>query len=186
MGQYHVLVNFDKKEIIHPHTLGQGLKLWEQMWGPPGVPFALHILLACSNGRGGGDFHVDSPLIGSWAGDRIAVVGDYAEDSDIKRWHIRAKAAYTNASEAHEAHGELTKKGWRDISWDMATLMEQLFEGKFKIHDYAKDREDGWMSWMDWVPKQPRAYTELEKWVNKNKDKPEAKEIAALMNKWDW
>lgn len=47
------------------------------------------LLLACSNGRGGGD--VDLPeemagyreVIGRWAGDRIAVVGDYAKDRDF-------------------------------------------------------------------------------------------------------
>lgn len=43
---------------------------------------ALCILLAHSNGRGGGDLGTDgddakNPLIGSWAGDQIVVAGDY-------------------------------------------------------------------------------------------------------------
>jgi hypothetical protein len=39
-------------------------------------------LLANSNGRGGGDLHTENPTVGSWAGDRIVVAGDYAEIGD--------------------------------------------------------------------------------------------------------
>jgi len=81
MGQYHKPFNLDKKQKLHPHKFGCGLKLAEQMGG--GVTDALLILLAASNGRGGGDFQDESPLIGSWAGDRIAWIGDYAEADDI-------------------------------------------------------------------------------------------------------
>src|SRR5262245_19533209 len=48
-----------------------------------GMMQALAILLAHSNGRGGGDLHTeqltdeDNALIGSWAGDRVVVAGDY-------------------------------------------------------------------------------------------------------------
>lgn len=88
MGQYHYIVNLDKKEFINPHKLGVGLKAWEQIANTPGTPQALFVLLICSNGRGGGDLGktlgFDEPIIGRWAGDRIAVVGDYAEDYDIK------------------------------------------------------------------------------------------------------
>jgi len=38
-------------------------------------------LLANSNGRGGGDA-LKHDLVGSWAGDRIVVQGDYAEPTD--------------------------------------------------------------------------------------------------------
>lgn len=83
MGQYHLTVNIDKKEFLDPHTLGDGLKLVEQFGNPyPGIRSALLVLLACSNGRGLGDLPRDS-LVGHWAGDRIAVVGDYTEPEDI-------------------------------------------------------------------------------------------------------
>lgn len=83
MGQYHLTVNLDRREFLMPHTLGDGLKLIEQTTNPdPGLMTALHILLACSNGRGGGDLS-NHPLVGRWTGDRIAVVGDYAEQPDI-------------------------------------------------------------------------------------------------------
>lgn len=89
MGQYHLVVNLDKREYLHPHQLGDGLKLMEQaMSGPGGTGSALLLLLAVSNGeegRGGGDFHVAgfTDVVGRWGGDRIAVVGDYAEASDL-------------------------------------------------------------------------------------------------------
>ena len=31
MGQYWKAVNLDKREFVHPHRLGCGLKLWEQL-----------------------------------------------------------------------------------------------------------------------------------------------------------
>ena len=88
MGQYHYIVNLDKREFINPHKLGVGLKACEQLTSPAGTAQALFVLLLCSNGRGGGDLAetrgFDERIIGRWAGDRIAVVGDYAEDYDIK------------------------------------------------------------------------------------------------------
>ena len=88
MGQYHYIVNLDKREYINPHKLGVGLKACEQLTSPAGTPQALFVLLLCSNGRGGGDLAetrgFEERIIGRWAGDRIAVVGDYAEDYDIK------------------------------------------------------------------------------------------------------
>lgn len=111
MGQYHYIVNLDKHEFLNPYQLGTGLKLWEQLANTPGTTGALLILLAASNGRGGGDFETgrnqynagkgiddwdwhdeeteDSSLreqwIGRWAGDRIACIGDYAKPGDLDR-----------------------------------------------------------------------------------------------------
>lgn len=83
MGQYHLTVNLDKQEFLDPHRLGDGLKLVEQFQGAnPGVRSALLALLACSNGRGGGDLP-NGGIVGRWSGNRIAVVGDYAEPGDI-------------------------------------------------------------------------------------------------------
>jgi len=93
MGQYYKVVNLDKREYLDPHRLGDGLKLLE--FGFPGglTPTALVILLADGNNRGGGDLHSENPIIGSWAGDRIVVTGDYADhlkfctQRDIAMWH---------------------------------------------------------------------------------------------------
>jgi hypothetical protein len=105
MGQYHCVYNLDKKEMLHPHHMGHGLKLLE--WGTGGaVVCGLALLLSNSNGRGGGDLYISrefdsksmksKPLTGTkkamqaaidavsgrWAGDRIVVQGDYAEKGD--------------------------------------------------------------------------------------------------------
>jgi len=113
MGQYWMVVNLDKKEFVDPSKLGSGLKLWEQLANHPGTGAALVILCAAMpETRGGGDFDLDSnwhgpervfpqhntspgPMpedyqeiakrtIGRWSGNRIALVGDYAEDGDIE------------------------------------------------------------------------------------------------------
>lgn len=81
MGQYHQVYNLDKKETINAHAIGNGAKLHEQMGWEKATANALFLLIANSNGRGGGDAE-DHPLIGRWAGDRIVVQGDYAEPTD--------------------------------------------------------------------------------------------------------
>lgn len=87
MGQYHYTVNLDKREYLQPHKFGEGLKLWEQGWHGFGIQRALQMLLAISDGRGGGDFHLEEngfkDIAGRWAGDRIVVLGDYTEDEDF-------------------------------------------------------------------------------------------------------
>ena len=83
MGQYHTLVNLTKQEYIEPHDIGNGLKLAEQVGWEGSTSSALFLLLACSNGRGGGDVPHHA-LVGHWAGDKIAVIGDYSEDDDIE------------------------------------------------------------------------------------------------------
>jgi len=90
MGQYYYAVNVDKKEYLHPHVFGDGLKLMEFGLSSYGTTLALNLLLCDGNGAGGGDFFPanDAPvelkekaekLIGSWAGDRIVIAGDYAD-----------------------------------------------------------------------------------------------------------
>lgn len=81
MGQYHKVYNIDRQEMLHAHALGNGLKLMEQVGFEKSTADALFLLLANSNGRGGGDAN-EHPYIGRWAGDRILVQGDYAEPTD--------------------------------------------------------------------------------------------------------
>lgn len=114
MGQYHTVFNLDKKQRLNPHKLGDGLKLLEQAsWSPGGVNDALHLLLPCSNGRGGGDYQSDSPLIGSWCGDRIAIIGDYANEDDIPG---------VNAHDIY--HGE----EYQDITDALIPILEREYE----------------------------------------------------------
>lgn len=77
MGQYFMLVNVSKREFLHPHKLGMGLKLWE-ICANKGAGVLVY-LLRKSDELGGGD--IDDPAkakwAGHWAGDSIFVVGDY-------------------------------------------------------------------------------------------------------------
>lgn len=63
MGQYHVATNLSKREFLYTHALVYGLKLVEQAGsGPGGIGSALILLLAASNGYGGGDFDTADPI----------------------------------------------------------------------------------------------------------------------------
>lgn len=156
MGQYWMPVNLDKKEYIHPHKLGSGLKLWEQL-ASDGVGQALIILTAAQRERrGGGDLDMEenwhgpernfpehdcSPgpmpenypsiaarTIGRWAGDRIAIVGDYAEDSDLP---TRFKASLIFGKTHRSEDGPIRKGQYRDITDDVCRVIEHELQGKF-------------------------------------------------------
>jgi len=79
MGQYYKIVNLDKRKYIKPHDLGDGAKLLEFGMSGGGTMAALAVLLANGNGRGGGDIKTNDPIVGSWAGDKIVIIGDYAD-----------------------------------------------------------------------------------------------------------
>lgn len=113
MGQYHEVYNSDKKEFFHAHRIDNGLKLLEQVGFEKSSSSALFLLLANSNGRGGGDARPDrETIIGRWAGDRIVVQGDYAEKGD---------------------HGYLTPEEldqYTDISEQVASMLDAVFGGE--------------------------------------------------------
>jgi hypothetical protein len=133
MGQYHFAINLDKKEYLNPHKVGDGLKLLE--WSQDGMLGAMQILLAASDGRGGGDFNVDQDnpkekVAGRWAGDRIAIIGDYYEVGDIPK--VKDKKLWETVENTFkeisdlviptlERYGVFTmerKDGWRDRKYN--------------------------------------------------------------------
>lgn len=106
MGQYHIICNIDKKEYLHPHKFGQGLKFLEFAASGDGIMFGLAFLLADSQGRGGGDIRSGSELLGSWAGDRIVITGDCGdetyvpeEEPDTDNLYDYARLNYTDISD---------------------------------------------------------------------------------------
>lgn len=140
MGQYWKVVNLDRREFIHPHKVGAGLKLWEQVANHPGTGAALIILCAAQpEQRGGGDLSpckdINEQVIGRWAGDRIALIGDYAEDCDLPDSPVPASKLYDLCTEDKES-------GWRDISELVAKQIEHELGGKFV-------RKFG--DWLNWV-----------------------------------
>lgn len=119
MGQYHILVNLDKREIVSPHGLGLGLKQREHNGAFDGtLADALYFLTMTSPARGGGDYP-QTAISGQWAGDRCIVLGDYTEDSDIPHY-IGAGSLYEQISE--NTHGE-----WVDITESVADELGMVF-----------------------------------------------------------
>jgi len=144
MGQYHTVVNLTKGEFISAHGLCLGAKAVEQLHSSESTQEALFMLLMCSNGRGGGDVQANDPysMVGRWAGDQIAVIGDYTENDDIKG--VDTQGAYSKCV-PHEpsdleqlggaADGDLPqpKNGnYLDITPYLRPLMESQFGLKYK------------------------------------------------------
>jgi len=104
MGQYYMTVNIDKKQYLNPHRFGSGLKLLEFSCDSCGLMTGLAILLSNGNGRGGGDLHSDDPIVGSWAGDRIVVAGDYGDEG-----------AFMTLKDRREWRESFTTEEWEGI-----------------------------------------------------------------------
>jgi hypothetical protein len=85
MGQYHHLVSIEAEQGLNPRSFGVGLKEGEQAYSYPSTPQAI-IALVCARGGNRPADCSQSPMIGNWAGTRVLVVGDYAEDGDIPGW----------------------------------------------------------------------------------------------------
>jgi len=142
MGQYHYLVNLDKKQVVHPHQIGNGLKLRDQAGWPYATATVLVMLLAASSkdgGRGGGDFHAKHPLVGSWAGDRIAFVGDYAKPDDLPGFD--AKLVYEQCKARCRPDGQdHPPAGWQDWT-NISPQAREMMTAEFHIHYTG----EGWL-----------------------------------------
>lgn len=171
MGQYWIVANLDKREFIHPHKLGCGLKLGEQVANHPSTGTALLILTAAMpEQRGGGDLDLSpAPItepyqeiahrtIGHWAGDRIAVIGDYAEREDLpleddadliydlctseedRAEDVSWQRKEAQKSEDNDRKAQLKEKAnrleatqlYKDISEDVCAVIEHELNGKFQ------------------------------------------------------
>ena len=126
MGQYHIIANLDKKEFIHPHQLGDGLKLREFSSGGYSIQ-GLTLLLASSNGLGGGDFYISEEfnhIPGRWAGDRIVIAGDYDDNESSPGYNVYSK---TNSGE------------FQDISYQ---VLLAILSSQYDLEEVEKG--EGW------------------------------------------
>lgn len=136
MGQYYYIVNLDKKEFLHPHKFDDGLKLMEFGQSASGTLLGLTILLADGNNRGGGDIRSDDPLIGSWAGDRIVIAGDYADGGKFIESANEAdlqKIATDYYTEGHQDKNKVNlhsyaQEKFEDISIKVITILKKAGE----------------------------------------------------------
>lgn len=109
MGQYHTIINLTRKETLNPLKFGDCQKLLGFGASGSGTMLALAVLLAGSSGRGGGDLDESpgiGPVIGRWAGNQIAIVGDYYEVGDVPGVATEDLRAVANEE----------RDGWVDIS----------------------------------------------------------------------
>jgi hypothetical protein len=123
MGQYHHLVCVEAAEGLDPHALGCGLKEGEQGFTRPGTPNAM-VALVCARG---GNMPADcsqSPLIGRWAGKRVLVQGDYAEDDDIPGWDGPPLSALYSAM--RPADEREPWEGMPDGYWDRIPIFADI------------------------------------------------------------
>lgn len=132
MGQYHAIVNFDRRTGFDPHSVDSGIKLMELGHTPRSLA-GLFVLLT-----------------DEWAGDKIAIVGDYAEKGDLP---FKVKAATGIATEdifsvvtsnkdykaaGHDAHG------WLPCGWLARKTMEESGFGTFHSEDRSWDSGKDW------------------------------------------
>lgn len=89
MGQYFIAVNTDRREWIHPHRFGDGLKFWEFTNSSGGFLSALGLLLRKTD-----DPVPQNDIIGSWAGCKIQIIGDY----DSSKLYEKAYDEYKDVS----------------------------------------------------------------------------------------
>jgi hypothetical protein len=142
MGQYHSLFNLDKLEVVNPHDLGFGAKQREHSGhGGGSLADILYVLCAYKEARGGGDWANDNSdfpeftngvFKGRWHGDRVAVIGDYYEESDLPAgW-----------AEALSDIGEPTK--FKDISDEIRPFVDKLFneDGKYDYRSLSQQLAD--------------------------------------------
>lgn len=119
MGQYYKVVNITKKQTLCPYAFGNGAKLMEFTSDGNSIMQGVGILLADGNNRGGGDLRSENKIIGSWAGDKIVIAGDYAD-----------QGKFTNDETKNLYH---ESEGFEDISY---RVIEALCEDKWWKDEY--------------------------------------------------
>lgn len=96
MGQYFVLINEKRKELVCPFCSGGTSKLFE--WCAQPQSGLLPFLLRRSNETGGGDIAdaERAEYAGRWAGEEVSLVGDYDQSGLYKT----AYETYSNITPA--------------------------------------------------------------------------------------
>jgi hypothetical protein len=154
MGQYHHPVCIEAEEGLDPSGVDSGLKEGEQGFSRPSTPNAI-VALVCARGGNMPADSSQSPLIGRWAGKRVLVQGDYAEDKDIPGWKGPRLSKLYRAMRSVE--DRKPKKDWRttpvfsDITREARGFLEAACNVRyFEQEQVCKDGKDKvidrWMS----------------------------------------
>ena len=145
MGQYYKVVNLDKKQFLAPHDCGNGAKLMEFGLSGMSMMSCVSILLADGNGRGGGDLHSKNSIIGSWAGDRIVITGDYADNG---KFIPEDQGPLDEDSQGHDDYNLYSlaceEHGWENVS---VMAMRALAEDSYVRQTWEKQaKESEWQA----------------------------------------
>ena len=97
MGQYFLAVNTTKKEFLHPHKFGSGMKFREFTCDSMSLLTGMAHLLAQSSDGVACD---NAKITGRWIGDHVLIVGDY----DESKLYDTAYDCYTDISDAVITH----------------------------------------------------------------------------------
>lgn len=123
MGQYHKAVCIEAEEGLTPYALGGGLKEGEQGFTRPSTPNAI-VALVCARGGNRPADCSQSPLVGRWAGKRVLVQGDYAEDHDLPNWDGPPLSELYGRIEDDPEYQERGRTYWNDVSDEAAAFLE--------------------------------------------------------------
>lgn len=153
MGQYYVIASLDQKEFIDPRAFGSGVKLMEFSMDGSSVMTGLAVLLASSNGQGGGDLHLPADsewddIPGRWTGQRIVVAGDYDEREGSPGNGVYQRCGTENPIEALANTLEPTGM-FTDISYRVLGCL--LEDGHFRDNFIQVESEN--KMWSDYLKK---------------------------------
>lgn len=127
MNKY-LVVNFDRKEYIRPEAFGESADMKSVIESYDGVMLGLAVLLADSNNRGGGDLRSDAEIIGTWSGNRIAIVDD-----------VVAHPAYCEPGMEHVPLQQQMLALGKDVSKDVIAAIKDG-EGEYSTLSQLNDR----------------------------------------------
>ena len=132
MGQYYMLVNLDKKQSMDPHAgmfrngtqlsvskYTSGAKMADQLFSMGVKPLLALALISVDS-----DEDSPNPLWGSWAGDRVVLVGDCS--TDLPEFLTEAEI-----SELQLRGGNLYKQNYGEMAADSAAW----FRGEDRLQD---------------------------------------------------
>lgn len=92
-----LILNFTRQEYLSPEDCGEGGGFPAIYASHGGVLLLLAILLADGNGQGGGDLRSDATIIGTWRGNRLAIVNETVTDSALSQIGVEQVPLYEQA-----------------------------------------------------------------------------------------
>ena len=168
MGQYYVIANTTKREFIDPHAFGNGVKLMEFSMDGRSTMTGLAVLLASSNGMGGGDLHLNGDskfhhIPGRWAGNNIVIAGDYDDRPGSPGCGIYGLCGEVSPLQELAEAGSDEAETFRDISYEVlgCLLEDGWFQQQFS--SVAADND----AWSEYTRR-----TRREAWIKARPDEP--------------